>query len=86
MRVVNDPAGVRQVQEKLFPLRFPELCPATTVTADAAEALGFLRSHGVVVIKPVDGFAGIDVWLVRSDDPNARSLSTPLPTAAVGRR
>ena len=35
VRVVNDPAGVRQVQEKLFPLRFPDLCPATIVTADA---------------------------------------------------
>ena len=74
VRVVNDPAGVRQVQEKLFPLRFPELCPATMVTADAGEALGFLHAHGAVVIKPIDGFSGIDVWLVRADDPNARSL------------
>ncbi len=74
VRVVNDPAGVRQVQEKLFPLRFPDLCPATIVTADADDALGFLRSHGAAVIKPVDGFSGIDVWLVRADDPNARSL------------
>ncbi len=74
VRVVNDPAGVRQVQEKLFPLRFPELCPATVVTADADDALGFLRSHGAAVIKPVDGFSGIDVWLVHADDPNARSL------------
>ena len=74
VRVVNDPAGVRQVQEKLFPLRFPELCPDTIVTADADDAMGFLRRHGAAVIKPVDGFAGIDVWLVRADDPNARSL------------
>ncbi len=74
VRVVNDPAGVRQVQEKLFPLRFPELCPDTIVTADSDDALGFLRRHGAAVIKPVDGFSGIDVWLVRSDDPNARSL------------
>ena len=74
VRVVNDPAGVRQVQEKLFPLRFPALCPATTVTADADEAVGFLRGHGAVVVKPVDGFSGIDVWLVRADDPNARSM------------
>lgn len=74
VRVVNDPAGVRQVQEKLFPLRFPELCPDTIVTADADDALGLLRKHGAVVIKPVDGFSGIDVWLVRADDPNALSL------------
>ena len=74
VRVVNDPAGVRQVQEKLFSLRFPELCPDTIVTADAGDALGFLHRHGTAVIKPVDGFSGIDVWLVSADDPNARSL------------
>ncbi len=74
VRVVNDPAGVRQVQEKLFPLRFPELCPDTIVTADARDAVAFLRTHGAAVVKPVDGFAGIDVWLVHADDPNARSL------------
>ena len=74
VRVVNDPAGVRQVQEKLFPLRYPALCPATTVTADPADALRFLRTHGTVVVKPVDGFAGIDVWLLHADDANAPSL------------
>ena len=70
MRVVNDPAGVRQVQEKLFPLRFPDLCPATIVTADADDVRAFLGRHGAAVVKPVDGFAGIDVWLLRADDPN----------------
>jgi glutathione synthase len=74
VRVVNDPAGVRQVQEKLFPLRFPDLCPATMATADASDAVQFLATHGAVVVKPVDGFSGIDVWLLRADDSNARSL------------
>lgn len=74
VRVVNDPAGVRQVQEKLFPLRFPDLCPATIVTADTEDAMAFLDAHGAAVVKPVDGFSGIDVWLLRAGDPNARSL------------
>jgi glutathione synthase len=74
VRVVNNPAGVRQVQEKLFPLRFPGLCPTTIVTADADEATAFLGRHGAAVVKPVDGFSGIDVWLLRAEDPNARSL------------
>lgn len=74
VRVVNDPAGIRQVQEKLFALRYPDLCPDTLVTASVGTAEEFLRAHGSVVVKPVDGFSGIDVWLVRADDPNARSL------------
>ena len=74
VRVVNDPAGVRQVQEKLFPLRFPELCPDTIVSADADDLRAFLGRHGAAVVKPVDGFSGIDVWLLRADDPNVPSL------------
>lgn len=74
VRVVNDPAGVRQVQEKLFALRYPDLCPHTVVTAHLDDAEAFVRRHRTVVVKPVDGFSGIDVWLVRGDDPSARSL------------
>jgi glutathione synthase len=74
VRVVNDPAGVRQVQEKLFPLRFPDLCPDTIVTADVDDIREFLGRHGAAVVKPVDGFSGIDVWLLRADDPNVPSL------------
>ena len=72
--VLNRPAGVRELQEKLFVLRHPELCPPTVVTADPLRIEEFLRSHGDAVVKPVDGFAGIDVWLLRRGDPNLVSL------------
>jgi glutathione synthase len=74
VHVVNRPAGVRLLQEKLWALRFPQLCPATLVTADVAEVLAFADRHGAAVLKPVDGFSGIDVWLLRAGDRNARSL------------
>ncbi len=74
VQVVNRPSGVRAMQEKLWMLRFPELCPDTLVTADPSAALEFLRRHGTAVLKPVDGFSGIDVWLLRDHDRNARSL------------
>ena len=74
VQVVNRPSGVRTMQEKLWVLRFPELCPDTLVTADPAAVLEFVDRHGAVVLKPVDGFSGIDVWLLRDHDRNARSL------------
>lgn len=74
VRVVNRPSGVRTLQEKLWVLRHPDLCPDTLVTAEGDQVLGFLELHGTVVLKPVDGFSGIDVWLVRQGDRNARSL------------
>ena len=63
-RVVNHPAGVRALHEKLVALQLPDLCPATLVTSVPAEVEAFVTSHGAAVVKPVDGFAGTDVWLV----------------------
>ena len=64
VRVVNDPAGVRALHEKLLALHLPDLCPATLVTSVAAEVEAFVAAHGAAVVKPVDGFAGTDVWLL----------------------
>ncbi|WP_328523720.1 hypothetical protein [Kribbella sp. NBC_00359] len=66
-RVVNRPDGIRAVHEKLVALRFPELCPPTYVGASIAGLRDFVASVGTAVVKPVDGFAGLDVWLVRDD-------------------
>jgi glutathione synthase len=71
--VVNRPAGIRALHEKLFALRFPDLCPTTYVGASVAELRSFLSHVGTAVVKPVDGFAGAGVWLVR-DDPAAPAL------------
>ena len=73
-RVANRPAGIRALHEKLVALRFPHLCPETVVTADPRPVRDLVARVGAVVVKPVDGFAGLDVWLLRDDDA-ARSLA-----------
>lgn len=72
--VTNRPEGVRALHEKAVALRFPELCPRTLVTTRPADVRRFVADHGAAVIKPVDGFAGNDVWLLR-DDPSVRALA-----------
>lgn len=71
--VVNDPRGIRVMHEKLFVQRFAGLCPTTYVGSCPQDLLRFVRSVGTTVVKPVDGFAGIGVWLVH-DDASAPSL------------
>ncbi|MFG1814832.1 hypothetical protein ACGFIF_13775 [Kribbella sp. NPDC049174] len=66
-RVVNRPDGIRAVHEKLVALRFPELCPPTYVGTSLSGLREFVARVGTAVVKPVDGFAGIDVWLVQND-------------------
>ncbi|MFK4087584.1 hypothetical protein ACI2LF_25970 [Kribbella sp. NPDC020789] len=66
-RVINRPDGIRAVHEKLVALRFPELCPPTYVGTSVAELREFVAHAGTAIVKPVDGFAGLDVWLIRDD-------------------
>jgi glutathione synthase len=66
VRVCNDPQGIRVLHEKLVALRFPDLCPSTIVTSSPGEVVAFTRNLGATVVKPVDGFAGTDVWLLEA--------------------
>ena len=65
--VINRPEGIRALHEKLIALRFPELCPPTYVGAEVTGLREFVAGVGTAVVKPVDGFAGLDVWLVGND-------------------
>lgn len=72
--MVNDPAGLRHANEKLFGLQFPELCPPTLVSCDIAEIADATARWGTAVVKPTDGMAGRGIMLLRPDDPNLRSI------------
>jgi glutathione synthase len=72
--LVNAPAGLRTCSEHLFPLRFPDLIPPTTVTADRRAIRSFLVEYGTAIVKPVDGFSGRGVLRLDRHDPNLPSL------------
>lgn len=72
--LINEPAGLRHANEKLFSLQFPELCPDTVVTADVGEIVEVTRRWERAVVKPTDGMAGRGIMLLRPDDPNLRSI------------
>lgn len=73
--LVNDPRGLRELNEHLAVLRFPEITPPTIVTRSAAKVRAFQREcGGAVVVKPVDGYGGLGIFLVRDGDPNASSI------------
>ncbi len=68
--VVNDPRGLRDANEKLFALQFPQCCAPTVVARDAAELKRFVAEHGEVVLKPLDGMGGRSIFRSRHGDPN----------------
>jgi glutathione synthase len=73
--LVNDPRGLRELNEHLAVLRFPQLTPPTIVTRSADQVRAFQREQGgAIVVKPVDGFGGLGIFVVRDGDPNASSI------------
>ncbi|HLM54043.1 MAG TPA: glutathione synthase, partial [Pseudoxanthomonas sp.] len=68
--VVNDPQGLRDYNEKLAALLFPQCCPPTLVTRSAADLKAFVAEHGEAVLKPLDGMGGRSIFRGRAGDPN----------------
>ena len=73
--LVNDPRGLRELNEHLAVLQFPHLTPPTIVTRSAARLRAFQAEQGgAIVVKPVDGYGGLGIFVVRDGDPNASSI------------
>ena len=70
VRVVNDPRGLRDANEKLFSLHFPQCIPPTIIARDADEIRRFVTEHGDVVLKPLDGMGGRSIFRSGRGDPN----------------
>jgi glutathione synthase len=68
--VVNDPRALRDVNEKLFALRFPQCVPPAVVARDAAEFKRFAAEHDRIVLKPLDGMGGRSIFVSARSDPN----------------
>ena len=69
-RVLNNPASLRNRPEKIFPLTFPHYCPATCISADPAALRAFRQQQGAIILKPLYGFGGHGVLLIKKDDAN----------------
>ncbi|MHC9086805.1 glutathione synthase [Luteimonas sp. RIT-PG2_3] len=73
-QVVNDPQGLRDMNEKLTALEFPQCCPPTVVSRDAATLKAFVAEHGDAVLKPLDGMGGRSIFRARAGDANVNVI------------
>jgi len=81
--VVNDPQGLRDFNEKLAALLFPQCCPPTLVSRDPAALKAFVIEHGEAVLKPLDGMGGRSIFRARAGEAN---LNVILETLTEGGR
>jgi len=69
-RVVNSPRALRDWNEKLAILRFPQFAPPTLVARDPHRIHAFIDRQEDVILKKLDGMGGTMIFRVRRDDPN----------------
>jgi glutathione synthase len=73
--VMNSPRGLREANEKLYALRFPEQIPQTLVSSNMQLLKDFMEEHGgEMIIKPLDGCGGSGVFYLNTQDRNTNSI------------
>jgi len=66
--MMNHPRGVLEANEKLFPLRFPELTPPTVISAEFAVLRDFVAAQPEgAVIKPINSSGGRGIFFLREE-------------------
>jgi len=73
--VMNHPKGLREANEKLYALRFPEQIPQTLVSSNMAQLKAFMDElGGEMIVKPLDGCGGSGVFYLNEQDRNTNSI------------
>ena len=73
-KVFNSGQAMRDFNEKLAILNFPQFISPTIVTTRAADARAFLAEHGDIIVKPLDGMGGMGIFRLTEKDPNIGSI------------
>lgn len=68
--VVNKPQSLRDCNEKLFTSWFPDAIANTVVSARTDVIKAFHKTHGDVILKPLDGMGGASIFKVTADGNN----------------
>ena len=83
-RVFNNPAAVRDHNEKLGILEFPQFIAPTLATRDPGAVHAFIDEQRDVILKRLDGMGGESIFRVKADDPN-RNVIVETMTQQGGR-
>ncbi len=63
VKVINDPAAIRNVSEKLFSTKYQKFMPDTIFSQNIDEIRKFFKKHKKVIIKPINSYSGNNIHL-----------------------
>ena len=68
--ILNDPAAIRNFNEKMHTVKFLDLMPENIVTCSKSDIISFLNENEEIVLKPLNGCFGSGVMTLKKGDKN----------------
>ena len=72
--VLNKPDSIRDCPEKLFVMDFFNLMPPTLISKQKSNIIKFVKKFKKVVIKPIYGNGGTNIFYLDEKDPNLNTI------------
>jgi glutathione synthase len=72
--VINKPSSLRDANEKIFALNFPDCIPQTFISSNINKLENFIDEIKTVVVKPLDGMGGTDIFKLSVGDKNINEI------------
>ncbi|OGI03162.1 MAG: hypothetical protein A2104_07160 [Candidatus Melainabacteria bacterium GWF2_32_7] len=72
--IVNNPAGIRKANEKLYINNFPELIPNNITTSNISLIKDYLDEREEIIVKPLNKCFGKGVFYLKKGDKNTNSI------------
>ena len=65
VKIINDPTSIRNISEKLYSSKYLKFMPDTIFTKNIKEIKSFFSKNKSVIIKPIYGHGGNDIYLLK---------------------
>ncbi len=72
--ILNNPKGTRESPEKILITHYPDLAPPTLITRNLEDIREFQKQYPDLIIKPLNGFGGLDVYHIKPNDDNLQAV------------
>ena len=63
VKIINNPASIRNISEKLYSIKYKKFMPSTIFTQNIDEIKSFFKKNKYVILKPIHSFGGNDIHL-----------------------
>ena len=70
VKIINHPFAVRNISEKLFSINLMRYMPPTLISENLSEIRSFFKKYKAIVAKPINGFSGNNVILLKTFNAN----------------